>query len=328
MNYYNENELYTVEWLRNLIREKHIAPGIVDERSIMDVKPNDLKGFTQCHFFAGIGGWSLALRLAGWPDDRPIWTGSCPCQPFSAAGKGLGFLDERDLWPAWYWLISQRRPTVIFGEQVSRAIGKNWLDRMCTDLEGIDYACGAFVAPACAVNAPHGRDRLWFVADSDSSTCGQGDSINARGVDRINEKSRPGFSGDCRSIPIGTGLEGFDGNGNGRNQPGRVKSFTPGSTTATSRGSDVADSDKFIPYKESTKRSGQFCGTGSDSWASAEWLIGHDGKARRVKSGLPLLAHGIPGRVGKLRAYGNAIVPQLAAEMIAAYMECGLTNGR
>ena len=76
-----------------------IAFGDVDERDIRNVEVVDLEGYTQCHFFAGIGGWSVALRLAGWPDDRPVWTGSPPCQPYSTAGKGLGQKDERHLAP-------------------------------------------------------------------------------------------------------------------------------------------------------------------------------------------------------------------------------------
>jgi len=87
--YYNEIDPFAAEWLRQLIKDGLIADGEVDERSIEDVTPNELAGFTQCHFFAGIGGWSYALRLAGWPDDQPVWTGSCPCQPFSTAGKGV-----------------------------------------------------------------------------------------------------------------------------------------------------------------------------------------------------------------------------------------------
>jgi DNA (cytosine-5)-methyltransferase 1 len=81
--YYNEFEPLAAQWLRNLIQQKLIAPGEVDERSIVDVSPRDLVRFTQCHFFAGIGVWSYALRLARWADARPIWTGSCPCQGFS-----------------------------------------------------------------------------------------------------------------------------------------------------------------------------------------------------------------------------------------------------
>jgi DNA (cytosine-5)-methyltransferase 1 len=165
-SYYNEIDPYAAQWLRNLIAAGHIAPGDVDERSIVDVRPDDLAGYTQCHFFAGIGGWSLALRLAGWADDRPVWTGSCPCQPFSFAGKGASSDDERHLWPAWFPLIAECRPAVVFGEQVEAAIGWGWLDAVFADVEGEGYACGAAIVPACGVGAPHRRDRVWFVADT------------------------------------------------------------------------------------------------------------------------------------------------------------------
>src|ERR1043165_6788849 len=117
--YYNEINREAAAWLRELIKAKVIADGDVDERDVRDVCPRDLDGFVQCHFFAGIGVWSYALRLAGWPDDRPVWTGSCPCQPFSSAGKKAGFQDERHLWPAWAGLIGERSPRTIFGEQVA-----------------------------------------------------------------------------------------------------------------------------------------------------------------------------------------------------------------
>lgn len=115
--YYNEIDEHAAEWLRNLIAAGEIAPGDVDTRSIEDVNPDDLKGYTQCHFFAGIGVWSYSLRRAGWPDERPVWTGSCPCQPFSAAGKGKGFADERHLWPAFHYLIEQCRPALVIGDE-------------------------------------------------------------------------------------------------------------------------------------------------------------------------------------------------------------------
>ena len=121
--YYNEIDPYAAQWLRNLIEAGHIAPGDVDERSIVDVRPDDLRGYTQAHFFAGIGGWSIALRAAGWPDDRPVWTGSCPCPSFSAAGQGGGFRDPRHLWPDWARLVRECQPATIFGEQADDAIG-------------------------------------------------------------------------------------------------------------------------------------------------------------------------------------------------------------
>jgi DNA (cytosine-5)-methyltransferase 1 len=162
--YYNEHDPFAAAWLRELIKAGHIAPGDVDERSIEDVLPIELAGYTQCHFFAGIGVWSYALRRAGWPDDRPVWTGSCPCQPFSAAGKGGGFADERHLWPAWFHLISVCKPSIVFGEQVASKDGLAWFDLVHADLEAAGYAIGAGDLCAAGVGAPHIRQRLWFVA--------------------------------------------------------------------------------------------------------------------------------------------------------------------
>jgi DNA (cytosine-5)-methyltransferase 1 len=275
--YYNEIEPYAAQWLRNLIDKNLISKGDVDERSICDVAPEDLRGYAQCHFFAGIGGWSLAARLAGWPDDRPIWTGSAPCQPFSVAGQQKGQADERHLWPVFFGLIRACRPPVVMGEQVAAAVGKDWLDGVSTDLEGIGYACGAVVVPACAVDAPHRRDRLWFVADA-----------------------KP------------TGLQGRAGCGmSGEGRPSIV--FTSGYE------SDVADADEPGSQGRVVLRER---GDERSAWSDGvEWAIGSDGKSRRVKSGVRLLAYGVPARVGKLRAYGNAIVPQVAAEVIGAYLD-------
>jgi len=168
--YYNENDPFAAAWLRELIKANLIAPGEVDERSIADVEAGDLKGFRQCHFFAGVGGWSLALRLARWPREKSVWTGSCPCQPWSLAnvwqGGGKGHKDERDLWPHLQRLILQRKPPTFFGEQVTGAIRWGWLDRAFSGMEAEGYACGATVLPAYAVGAKHQRNRVYFVADS------------------------------------------------------------------------------------------------------------------------------------------------------------------
>ena len=165
--YYNEIEPYAAEWLRNLIAEGLIAPGDVDERSIEEVSPDEIEGYTQCHFFAGIGGWGHALRLAGCPDERPVWTGSVPCQPLSSAGQRRGHADRRHLWPAFFRLIAERRPATLFGEQVASNLGREWLAGVRADLEHVGYACGAADLPAACVGAPHIRQRLWWVAHSE-----------------------------------------------------------------------------------------------------------------------------------------------------------------
>jgi len=194
--YYNEIDRHAAAWLRELIKQGHIAAGDVDERSIEDVEPEDLLEYTQCHFFAGIGVWSYALRQAGWPDDRTVWTGSCPCQPFSAAGKGKGFTDDRHLWPAFHWLISQCRPVVTFGEQVAGKAGETWLDLVSTDLENEGYAVGAAVTAACGFGAPHQRKRIYWVADSISNRQPQrGDAERGNGTDEKTETGRKGNGG-------------------------------------------------------------------------------------------------------------------------------------
>lgn len=180
MNYYNEFNPEAAAWLEQLIIQGSIPFGLVDTRSITEVTPDDLRGFTQCHFFAGIGGWSHALQLAGWSEDRPVWTGSCPCQPFSSAGKRKGKDDERHLWPVFFDLIRQCRPATVIGEQVSSAIGHGWLDDLCADLEGEGYACGALVLPACGVGAFHKRDRLWWVGVANNNNNNNNKGLQGR----------------------------------------------------------------------------------------------------------------------------------------------------
>ena len=164
--YYNEFDEYAAQWLRNLISAGLIAQGEVDQRSIKHVHPDDLRGFTQVHFFAGIGVWSHALRSSGWEDDRPVWTGSCPCQPFSAAGNRAGMDDERHLWPDMFRLIEAHRPAVVMGEQVASKDGLAWLDTVQADLEGAEYTAWAADTCAAGVGAPHIRQRLYWVGYS------------------------------------------------------------------------------------------------------------------------------------------------------------------
>lgn len=164
MNYYNEWDKDAAAWLRELIRAGLIPAGDVDERSIADVKPHEVRHYTQRHWFAGIGGWAYALRLAGWPESEPIDTGSCPCQPLSGSGEQRGEQDTRHLWPELFRLTSELRPWCIVGEQVSSGDGYEWADDIGLDLESKDYAFSAVDIPAKAVGADHERNRIWWIA--------------------------------------------------------------------------------------------------------------------------------------------------------------------
>ena len=163
--WYNEIDPFAAQWLRELIKAGLIADGEVDERDIRDVQADDVRGFTQCHFFAGIGGWSLALRLAGWDDGRHVWTFSCPCQRFSSATRGRAVAD--DLWPEQRRLIDTSRPRVFFGEQVP---AREWCDGLCSDVDALGYEVGAAVLPAVVVGADHARPRLYFVGYSNRNS--------------------------------------------------------------------------------------------------------------------------------------------------------------
>jgi DNA (cytosine-5)-methyltransferase 1 len=302
MVYYNEIDPYAAQWLRNLIAAGHIASGVVDERSICDVDSADLADFTQCHFFAGIGVWSLALRRAGWPDDRPVWTGSCPCQPFSAAGKRDGFSDERHLWPHLSRLIAQRRPAVVFGEQVASRDGLEWLDLVQADLEGADYASAAVDICAAGVGAPHIRQRLYWAADAD----------DARLEGRFAVRQR---ADECAAGPHGMadGLADAESQRKAANELRRDSGERQQLEGAGARRNSCDDGRDVAQQPAAGPTNGH--------WADADWLHCRDGKWRPVEPGTFPLAHGATARVGRLRAYGNAIVPQVAEAVIRAYMQ-------
>lgn len=166
--YYNEINPGACEVLRELIKAGMIPAGDVDERDIREVTADDVRGYTQCHWFAGGGGWPLAFRISGWPDSRPVWSASCPCQPYSIVGEGAGYADERDLWPTFWNLAAAEKPPVVFGEQVPESIKHGWLDRVHDDMEAAGYEPWSVIIPACAVDKWHERERIFFVGDADS----------------------------------------------------------------------------------------------------------------------------------------------------------------
>jgi DNA (cytosine-5)-methyltransferase 1 len=300
--YYNDNDPMICAWVRQLMLDGLIPHGVVDSRSILDVQPADLEGFTQCHFFCGIAGWAQALNLAGWPSTRPVWTGSPPCQPFSVAGKSEGKDDARHLAPHFISLVGACRPPVLFGEQVasSAVFGKSakrvrgapewtWLDDLSDRLEAAHYAVGASDIPAAGIGAPHIRQRTFFGAVRLDDATGAGRRWGEQVGDKRHSESR-------RPDTI---------------QPERLAYAGPS-------------------------------GTHHGGWDDVDWLLCRDGKWRPVKSSVQCVADGIPGgmvqsgdfvpasrplaqstkaarRVMRLRGYGNAIVPQAAALFINAF---------
>lgn len=344
--YYNEIDPFAAQWLRNLIDAGQIAPGEVDERSIEDVTPSDLRGFTQHHFFAGIGIWSYALRSAGWPDSKPVWTGSCPCQPFSAAGKGDGFADERHLWPAFQWLIAECKPEHIFGEQVAAGNANVWFDLVQADLEGMGYAFGLTPFTAAGVGAPHIRERAYWVAHANMQH--EPATGNATGIAeciRSGAISGMANTGGERFDPINSLLQ--------RQESGRLTEDMPEAArigTACGMGnSNIKRLERFIGNDSAARwqrATGSVAAPGVHSralevngfWRDADWLFCRDGQWRPVEPGtFPLVArfakslgHGKSSlramagrnRTGRLKGYGNAINAEAAKAFIRAYMEC------
>jgi DNA (cytosine-5)-methyltransferase 1 len=342
--YYNEIDPYAAQWLRNLIAAGHLAKGEVDERSITEIQPDDLLGFNQCHFFAGIGVWGYALRQAGWADDRPVWTGSCPCQPFSAAGKQEGFADERHLWPAWFNLISQCRPAIVLGEQVASAL--DWLDLVSTDMESAGYAFGAADLCAAGFGGAHIRQRLYWVGHSRQPGLeGYAGHVTDGGggrnrVDQLPRQAHlsgwPSGLGDADSARTQTGVsesskrqsgdtEVNDDRGDRLFRSGEGRSKFGGLADANHERQFAAPVSRLCNEEYNAEpRSGS--GKRPDAPMlgrdAADWLYCRDGKWRPVEPGTFPLADAAASRVGRLRAYGNALDAETATQFVAAVMDC------
>ena len=334
--YYNEFDKNAAAWLRELISDDLIAPGDVDERSIIDVKASDLIGYSQHHFFAGIGGWSYALRLANWRDDMPVWTASLPCQPFSAAGKQLGKKDERHLLPHFLELVKKCNPDTIFGEQVERAIGHGWLDDLQATMEAEGYAIGHCVLGAHSVNAAHIRQRLYWVADNNKQrlegrqAAGRSDKFPAKKNSMVD---RMGISNGTRSQQ---GIETSEAARYRRSFESAGDASRMGYAEHNGRitGQIKGSHESPIQYSETGKNCASEL-AGASASSSISWLYCRDNKYRPIESGLKPLVDGVPrgmvhssdprntqeARAMRLKGYGNAIVPQLAAEFIRAFMD-------
>lgn len=349
--YYNEIDPFAVEWLKKLIEKGHIAPGDVDNRSIADVQADDLKKYDQCHFFAGIGVWSYALKQAGIADNTSVWTGSCPCQPFSSAGNGKGTADERHLWPQLYRLVKECRPPRIVGEQVAGKGGTSWFDLVQADLAQENYSAGMVVFPACGIGAPHQRQRLYWVAEN--TLVNNEDNGRYRGTTTCRNTGRQGSKSEqdnradvwdksgrsSKAIPLANSnslLRGriADDQGNGeavatRSDAGAVDRAVcfgslANSITERPQGglpertySEWQDQHGHVGCSDTTDRPNATNGY----WADPDWLYCRDNKWRPVRPRSFPLADGATNRVGRLRGYGNAIVAPQAQAFIEAVFE-------
>jgi DNA (cytosine-5)-methyltransferase 1 len=345
--YYNENDKQTCAWLRELIKQNLIAPGDVDERDIRDVKADELIRYAQIHFFAGIGVWSYALRNAGWPDDRPVLTGSCPCQPFSSAGKKDGTKDKRHLWPEMFRLIAglpkSKRPPTIFGEQVAQKAGQAWFDAVQADLARENYAAGLVVFPACSVGAPHLRQRLYWFADNvdDSNSTGRfgpdGRRILGRGETaegtRQTESAVSGVTDGLANVQCKRNLREIgDSRKTETETQERRQKRRADETWHNSPTDGVADHAGIgcegVSQSGATQdaRVTKLCkndgaGPTNGFWQYADWLWCRDEKWRPVEPGLEPLVDRSAARVVRLRGYGNAIVAPQAQAFIESYLE-------
>lgn len=284
MLYFNENDRFSSAWLRELF-----PAAKVDDRSIADVSAEDVAGYGRAHFFGGIGGWEYALYLSGWPANWRVWTGSCPCQPFSIAGAGRGESDSRHLWPEFFRLIEGGKPPTVFGEQVASPAGRRWLNGVLTDMETLGYRTAAADLCSAGVGAPHIRQRLYWVADSRTPERGRRTASDTRYWESLHTTECHGFGGVDDS--------------NDERLPAPEFSLVPGSRGRSKGGAIVKSSGSL------------------GAWDNYEFLYCLDEKTRRIESGTFPLADGISNRVGLLRGYGNAITPQVAAVFIRAFVD-------
>ena len=253
-----------------------VPDGVVDDRDIRDIRPEDVAGYDRCHFFAGILGWELALQWAGWPEDLPVWSASLPCTPFSVAGKGLGEEDERHLWPCFRELVEECRPLYIMGEQVSSKAGRAWFSGVRTDLESLGYWAEAFGLPAACVGKDHIRQRLFWMAHSENGK----DRTYGRKPQAYDEPQL-----EVRGCGLFSSILCRDG---------EYRRISP--------------KPESFPLAPRLPRS------------MGQLLPEHERLAEMVGLSKQNLKEAKSNRNERLSGYGNAIVPELAAEFLRSYL--------
>jgi len=306
--------------------------------------------------FSGIGGFSIGLEEAGfetaafceiedypravlrkhWPD-TPIYRdvrqltgeqlradgivpdllcGGYPCQPFSVAGRQRGEEDPRHLWPEVHRLIRELRPRWVVCENVSGHI-KLGLDEVLSTLEAEGYTCWPFVIPACSVDAPHKRDRVWIVAHADSSSDRRASRQYEEADGKVSQRDNGRFfdqSGEIRAAMA---------NADNRQRDRENKEVFSGRHATDDGSQDVADSDSDRPQRSGAE---QVYGVGDLSRQSG-------GGGTDLRDGWPVepnvgrVVDGLPRRSHRIKALGNAIVPQIAQAIGETIMRFEETRG-
>jgi len=325
-------------------------------------------GLSKPVLFCDIEPWSRKVLAKHWPDvpiaedvkelandpDRfiprtdprnTILSSGYPCQPFSVAGKQRGTEDDRHLWPFISQIIAHKRPAFCVLENVYGHVALG-LDEVLADLEAQDYAARAFIVPACGVNAPHRRQRIWIIANADNSR----QSASSRRGKNCGNKSRH----NAGRVRQNVGNAAHNGRNWGAAQVGREGAQDQPDESQSGvwcepirPSEDVADTDSLLRLNLRGQKSKQtqetYKGSGNRSNTQRKDLADTDSKRGRLRNaewqnaedaGQPprgqehrgwntepavgRVANGIPGRVDRLKGLGNAIVPQIA-------MQIGLT---
>lgn len=250
---YTDVDGYLCEWMRNLIADKLLPSGDVLCEDVRKLQSAKLSDYTQVHLFAGIGGWGLSAKLAGWPDQFSLITASVPCQPFSRAGLRKGLSDERHLWPRTAELVASQKPFVVVGEQVWSDAAEDWWAQVHGDLTALGYRVSGSLVSAVDAGAPHGRPRIYWRA-----------------------------LGNAHSNRLAAAIA------------------------------------SHALHKQAVKPSA----ASLRAWKKFEIVqCPWDSAQRAVKPGIPMLVDGVPGRVDQLRAFGNAIIPQIGYATLTSVLQ-------
>jgi len=256
--------------------------------------------------------------------DCDILTAGYPCQPFSVAGKQKGTEDDRHIWPFIFRIVAQKRPTWCVFENVHGHIAMG-LDQVLADLESEGYSTRTFVVPACGVNAPHKRDRLWIVAHSELAY-----SVSIR-RGRRNSTRRETGERDVQSEEQGRSSMGRETEGRGQPRGENVADTTILGSQEHGHGKP----DEFVHVSENvadTSGEGSQGRLSGRSNSERQSFVGQSGCSSStygqsgedwwaVEPNVRRVAHGIPKRVDRIKGLGNAIVPQIAMNIGLAIKE-------